>query len=190
MDVASRLMQSVLLFILLLSSESYNLCMSGLMGKELPAWLEEGRCLAHTNQGNLKHYKRSIKYYRARHQATPPWLTDDHRAQMREIYAECKRLNERAGRDSSNRNDPDFLVVDHIVPLVEGTLVCGLEVPWNLQIITVRENNLKSNKWWPDHPFGVVDLFEEEQTYPSPKNKGKKSLPRVKIDHSRQHSLF
>lgn len=40
-------------------------------------------------------------------------------------------------------------VVDHSVPL-QNALCCGLHTHTNLQVITKRENYLKSNWLWPD----------------------------------------
>ena len=67
--------------------------------------------------------------------ATPSWLTDDHRFIMREIYSLSALRSEMTGVPHH---------VDHIVPL-RGINVCGLHVPWNLQVITAADNLTKSN---------------------------------------------
>ena len=72
---------------------------------------------------------------RARH-AMPPWLTDKHKVQIREIYLAARDLTRRTGVKH---------VVDHIIPL-RSEVVCGLHVPWNLQILTHIENSTKSNR--------------------------------------------
>lgn len=52
------------------------------------------------------------------------------------IYKECDKLKQDTGHEYE---------VDHIIPLIHSTL-CGLHVPWNLQILTKLENGRKSNK--------------------------------------------
>lgn len=69
--------------------------------------------------------------------ATPPWLTDEHHAQIIAIYDDSARLTKETGVTHH---------VDHIVP-IRGKNVSGLHVPWNLQILTADENYLKNNKF-------------------------------------------
>lgn len=71
------------------------------------------------------------RYNAAKVKATPPWLTSEHKSKMHEIYSKAKELG---------------MSVDHIVP-IRGKTVCGLHVPWNLQLLTQAENSQKSNKW-------------------------------------------
>lgn len=68
--------------------------------------------------------------------ATPKWLTNEQNIQMRLIYRhaiDCHRV-------SGQRYQ-----VDHIVPL-QGENVCGLHVPWNLQILPSDMNTKKANR--------------------------------------------
>ena len=77
----------------------------------------------------------SMRRRRLRH-ATPKWLTIEHKMQIRELYLAARDLTRRTGIKH---------VVDHIVPL-RSEVVCGLHVPWNLQIMTHNDNCAKSNK--------------------------------------------
>lgn len=63
--------------------------------------------------------------------ATPAWLTREQKRAIRAFYIEA---SEREGEWH----------VDHIVPL-RGKNVCGLNVPWNLQILTGDDNRRKRN---------------------------------------------
>ena len=69
-------------------------------------------------------------------QSTPIWLTDAELIQIRQYYIDAHILEV----DTGNKYH-----VDHIVPL-QGKNVCGLHVPWNLQVIPAKENLQKSNK--------------------------------------------
>lgn len=69
-------------------------------------------------------------------QACPLWLTADHHQRMRQFYADAQQRTLSTGVPHQ---------VDHIVPLL-GVTVCGLHVPWNLQVLTAEENVKKSNR--------------------------------------------
>lgn len=95
-------------------------------------------------------YRRGHAYALARWWATPPWLSLRQRGNMNLIY---KVARERK------------LHVDHIVPL-RSPLVCGLHVPWNLQLMSPASNGNKSNHMWPGHPYENVcwvGEFEPQQ---------------------------
>lgn len=68
--------------------------------------------------------------------ATPPWLTLIQRAQMREMYDIAKALDMQTGEKHH---------VDHVFPLYHKQF-CGLHVPWNLRVVTKRENLKKHAK--------------------------------------------
>jgi len=69
-------------------------------------------------------------------QATPIWLTKFDLDYMKHIYIQARELQK---LDNIRRH------VDHLVPL-RGETVCGLHVPWNLQILTAEENISKNNR--------------------------------------------
>lgn len=75
--------------------------------------------------------------YKRRHrQATPKWLSKEQKDQIKHIYLQAKTMTELTGTK---------YVVDHIEPL-RGKNICGLHVPWNLEVMTHEANCKKSNK--------------------------------------------
>ena len=95
------------------------------------------------NKSNKKRYYKNYAYERSRlnalnasrRAATPKWLTAIHRAMIREFYDIAKAMETQTGIKYH---------VDHISP-VNGGNVCGLHVPWNLQILSASENCSKKN---------------------------------------------
>lgn len=68
--------------------------------------------------------------------STPPWLTDKDWKDISRFYTVSSLLTKFSGVKYT---------VDHIHPL-QGSKVCGLHVPWNLQILTNEENARKNNR--------------------------------------------
>lgn len=92
--------------------------------------------------------KRNSAYYteyvsirsRLAKRAKPTWLDEFQLFYIEELYDIAKRRH---------------LEVDHIIPLKHDR-ICGLHVPWNLQLLTRSENAKKSNKFNED-VIGVIE---------------------------------
>ena len=81
--------------------------------------------------GNVKNSRRRT----SKLNAIPKWLTKEMKQEIKEIYQEAQDLQ---------WLNEEPLHVDHIIPL-RGKNVCGLHVPWNLQILTSSKNLSKGN---------------------------------------------
>lgn len=93
------------------------------------------RAYSHTPKG--KEFRRRSHALRNRRskQATPKWLTPEQKQQIVAIYEHMRDCRAVTGEEYH---------VDHIVPL-RGKNVCGLHVPWNLQVLPACVNMSKSN---------------------------------------------
>lgn len=92
------------------------------------AWQSENKDKANANKANNR--SKRIKRF-------PAWLSKE---QLLEIQSFYKLASELSKRDSIMYH------VDHIVPL-NGRLVSGLHVPWNLQVLRWDDNISKNNKF-------------------------------------------
>jgi hypothetical protein len=82
-----------------------------------------------------KHRAKEAKRRAQKLNATPPWLTQDQMEDIAAFYELSGKFGKLFGVEYQ---------VDHIVPL-QGKNVCGLHVPWNLQVLERSLNRKKSN---------------------------------------------
>jgi hypothetical protein len=90
------------------------------------------RLLNSDKRNSLESKRRAAKL-----NATPSWLTEQHLVQIEAIYSHARDCRLVTGEPYH---------VDHIVPL-QGRNVCGLHVPWNLQVLPADVNVRKNNRY-------------------------------------------
>jgi len=87
------------------------------------------------------------------HLSTPPWVKVAHFKNLRDRAKELTRLH---GHE---------YVLDHIVPITHSH-VCGLTVPWNLEVVPKRVNGHKNNRWHPDQTVLNLQQVPEQLQLP------------------------
>lgn len=85
----------------------------------------------------------NAQYQARKIQAMPHWLSSEQKDGISKMYSLAKKLEGLCGISYH---------VDHIVPL-RGDNVCGLHVPWNLQVLAASMNMSKSNKHDPTQDY-------------------------------------
>lgn len=87
---------------------------------------------------NNKDYElaKSRQWRGGKKNGTPPWLSKEQLEQIEYVYALARDCRVTTGEPYE---------VDHIVP-IRGDNVCGLHVPWNLQILPKDLNASKGNR--------------------------------------------
>lgn len=96
---------------------------------------EYNRSYQKLNKASLR--ENSARRRASEKNASPPWLTEDQLKEMKDIYWLAVDLKAVTGENYH---------VDHIVPL-QGKNVCGLHVPWNLQVLPADINIGKGNRY-------------------------------------------
>lgn len=106
-------------------------------------------CVSNRNKSTFvdhaDHYRKNADYYKIKatfrksyvKQATPKCLTTSQKQSIIDIYKHALDCSIITGEKYH---------VDHVVPL-RGEEVCGLHVPWNLQVLPADINMSKGNRY-------------------------------------------
>lgn len=105
-----------------------------------------------------KLHEMSARRRAAQLNSIPSWLSKEQLEEISKIYKEAQE---------------DGLTVDHKIPL-QGNGVCGLHVPWNMQLMTLEDNTSKYNNYDPDEDFLPEGI----------PRKLKNNLPRIGVDYT------
>jgi hypothetical protein len=89
-----------------------------------------------TPEGQAAHAARQKRRVAAIARATPAWLSPEQKAQIAHTYWHAKDASLVTGESYH---------VDHVAPL-QGRLVCGLHVPWNLRVVPADVNLRKHTR--------------------------------------------
>ena len=92
---------------------------------------------AYYQKNKSRYLANFFKRKAAKLQAIPSWLSTVQLEEIDYLYKLREEVN--------SLSDYEY-EVDHIVPL-QGKNVCGLHVPWNLQLLPKEVNRAKSNKF-------------------------------------------
>ena len=95
---------------------------------------EELRLWRQSNAAMLRQH--AIKRLALESAATPPWLSKEEKA----IISNLKKTASRISKCTGIRHS-----IDHVYP-IKGVDFSGLNVPWNIQILTSVANSKKKNK--------------------------------------------
>lgn len=80
---------------------------------------------------------RMMRELSEKYKHVPPWLTGKQLDEISGYYESATFRTVRTGVPH---------VVDHIIP-IGAKDVCGLHVPWNLQVLSVSENDIKGTSF-------------------------------------------
>ena len=87
-------------------------------------------------------YRSHRKFGRKKMDNVPDWINESHLREMRAMYRHARLLTKETGVQYT---------VDHIYPVYGINdygehISCGLHVPWNLQILTLKDNDAKGKR--------------------------------------------
>ena len=98
--------------------------------------IENNRIVLWQSENRDKMNATAAKTRAKRIKRKPKWIKDVFIEEIKVWYKRAKILNKFTG---------ERWEVDHIIPL-QGKMVSGLHVPWNLQLLTKSENISKGNR--------------------------------------------
>ena len=121
-----------------LKNKDRELSMAKVWSKENPdAVRAKAKRHRQSDHGHAYYNSRNAQRRATKRNATPAWLTKKQEGDIKAMYALAKKFEKLCNVEYH---------VDHIVPLA-GKDICGLHVPWNLQLLPASINLAKGNRY-------------------------------------------